>query len=68
MQNLSQNVSSVPLEESLEEDEVVDTELTRLENLLQAGEAAEAFFLARSLFTSGEEWAQEWMEKAQSML
>ena len=68
MHNLSQNVSNVPLEESLEEDEVVDTELTRLENLLQAGEAAEAFFLARSLFTSGEEWAQEWMEKAQSML
>ena len=68
MQNLSQNVSNVPLEESLEEDEVVDTELTRLENLLKAGEAAEAFFLARALFTSGEEWAQEWMEKAQSML
>ena len=68
MQNLSQNVSSVPIEESLEPEEVVDTELTRLENLLQAGEAAEAFFLARSLFTSGEEWAQEWMERAQSML
>ena len=68
MQNLSQNVSNVPIEESLEPEEVVDTELTRLENLLQAGEAAEAFFLARSLFTSGEEWAQEWMERAQSML
>ena len=68
MQNLSQNVSRVPIEESLEPEEVVDTELTRLENLLQAGDAAEAFFLARSLFTSGEEWAQEWMERAQSML
>ena len=68
MQNLSQNVSSVPIEEPLEPEEVVDTELTRLENLIQAGEAAEAFFLARSLFTSGEEWAQEWMERAQSML
>ena len=68
MQNLSQNVSNVPIEEPLETEEVVDTELTRLENLLQAGEAAEAFFLARSLFTSGEEWAQEWMERAQSML
>ena len=68
MQNLSQNVSNVPIEESAETEEVVDTELTRLENLLQAGEAAEAFFLARSLFTSGEEWAQEWMERAQSML
>ena len=68
MQNLSQNVSNVQLEESPEQEEVVDTELTRLENLLQAGDAAEAFFLARSLFTSGEEWAQEWMERAQSML
>ena len=68
MQNLSQNVSNVPIEESSEPEEVTDTELTRLENLLQAGEAAEAFFLARSLFTSGEEWAQEWMERAQSML
>ena len=68
MQNLSQNVSSVPIEESLEPEEVADTELIRLDNLLQAGEAAEAFFLARSLFTSGEEWAQEWMERAQSML
>ena len=68
MQNLSQNVSSVLIEESLEPEEVADTELIRLDNLLQAGEAAEAFFLARSLFTSGEEWAQEWMERAQSML
>ena len=68
MQNLSQNVSRIPIEESIEPEEVVDTELTRLENLLQAGDAAEAFFLARSLFTSGEEWAQEWMERAQSML
>ena len=68
MQKLSQNVSNVPIEESAEKEEVVNTELTRLENLLQAGEAAEAFFLARSLFTSGEEWAQEWMERAQSML
>ena len=68
MQNLSQNVSNVPIEESAETEEVVNNELTRLENLLQAGEAAEAFFLARSLFTSGEEWAQDWMERAQSML
>jgi tetratricopeptide (TPR) repeat protein len=68
MQNLSQNVSNVPIEELSVPEEIVNNELTRLENLLQAGEAAEAFFLARSLFTSGEEWAQEWMERAQSML
>ena len=68
MQNLSQNVSSVPINDSKEEKEQINTDLMRLENLIKAGEPAEAFFLARSLFTSGEEWAKEWMEKAQSML
>ena len=68
MKNLSQNVSTVPVQEPSVPKEVSNTDLSRLENLIQAGEAAEAFFLARSLFTSGEEWAQEWMEKAQSML
>ena len=68
MKNLSQNVSTVPVQEPSAPKEVSNTDLSRLENLIQAGEAAEAFFLARSLFTSGEEWAQEWMEKAQSML
>ena len=53
-----------------DEDEIMESnsELKRLEDLIEAGEAAEAFFLARSLFTSGEEWAEEWMTKAQSML
>ncbi|MEE2985698.1 MAG: hypothetical protein VX366_05725 [Candidatus Thermoplasmatota archaeon] len=69
MQNLSQNVSSIPIDDSNEQDkEQIDTDLMRLENLIEAGEPAEAFFLARSLFTSGEEWAKEWMDRAQSML
>ena len=69
MQLLSQSVSEVPVVE-VDEDEVLESnsELKRLEDLIEAGEAAEAFFLARSLFTSGEEWAEEWMTKAQSML
>lgn len=69
MQNLSQSVSTVPveIEENLEEGSV-NSESKRLEDLLEAGDAAEAFFLARSLFTSGEGWAEEWMKKAQSML
>ena len=69
MQLLSQSVSEVPVVEE-DEDEVIESnsELKRLEDLIEAGEAAEAFFLARSLFTSGEEWAEEWMIKAQSML
>jgi hypothetical protein len=36
--------------------------------LVAAGEGAEAFFLARSLLTSGEAWAAEWMEKAKELL
>tara|TARA_B100000700_G_scaffold327242_1_gene441228 strand:+ start:2462 stop:3358 length:897 start_codon:yes stop_codon:yes gene_type:complete len=70
MQNLSQSVSEVPVVEEVEEEdeEPIDTELKRLQDLIEAGEAAEAFFMARSLFTSGESWAEEWMLKAQSML
>ena len=69
MQNLSQSVSVVPIEEKeVIEEEPVDVELKRLQDLLDAGEAAEAFFMARTIFTSGESWAEEWMLKAQSML
>ena len=69
MQNLSQSVSTVPVVnvEETEKSEEESSDLVRLENLIQAGEAAEAFFLARSLYL-GEEWAEEWMKKAQSML
>jgi hypothetical protein len=71
MQSLSQSVSEVPIEEIVEvevEADAIDPELKRLQDLLEAGEAAEAFFMARSLLTSGEQWAEEWMEKAQKML
>ena len=70
MQSLSQNVSEIQPEESIidEEEESVDPNLKKLQQLISAGDAAEAFFLARSLFTSGDEWAEEWMLKAQEML
>ena len=69
MQNLSQAVSDIPVEK-IEEvaGESIDPDLKRLQDLLDAGEAAEAFFMARSLLTSGEVWAEEWMVKAQKML
>ena len=47
---------------------VIDPELIKLQKLIESGDAAEAFFMARSLLTSGESWAEEWMLKAQSML
>ena len=73
MRNLSQSVSDVPVETTTEledevEHEIINPDLKRLQNLIEAGEAAEAFFMARSLVTSGESWAEEWMAKAQSML
>ena len=69
MQILSQTVSEVPVTEEIEANvEDINQELKRLMNLIEVGDAAEAFFLARTLFTSGESWAEEWMVKAQSML
>ena len=69
MQSLSQNISEIQPEESGEiEEEMVEPNLRKLQNLISAGDGAEAFFLARSLFTSGDEWAEEWMLKAQEML
>jgi hypothetical protein len=72
MTNLSQSITEVPIEEIEEQEEQeeprIDPDLVRLQNLLAAGEAAEAFFLARSLVTSGEQWAEQWMKKAQDML
>lgn len=69
MQILSQTVSEVPVIEDIEANvEDINQELKRLMNLIEVGDAAEAFFLARTLFTSGESWAEEWMVKAQSML
>ena len=70
MQTLSANISEVPTgEENMESNEIeIDSDLVRLQNLIEAGEAAEAFFMARSLLTNGELWAEEWMIKAQSLL
>lgn len=70
MKTLSANISEVPIDEAnveLEEIEI-DSDLVRLQNLIEADEAAEAFFMARSLLTNGELWAEEWMIKAQSLL
>jgi hypothetical protein len=70
MKTLSANISEVPTgEENMETNEIeIDSDLVRLQNLIEAGEAAEAFFMARSLLTNGELWAEEWMIKAQSLL
>ena len=40
----------------------------RLKALIASGDGAEAFFLARSLVTSGEKWAEEYLVLAKEML
>ena len=72
--NRMQNLSHVSkLEESEMDDEVITdsfevTQRKKLENLIESGDSAEAFFMARSLVTSGESWAEELMIKAQKSL
>jgi tetratricopeptide (TPR) repeat protein len=69
MVQLSQRISSTEdsPEVSIEiEDEQpsIHPDLIRLQSLMQAGDASEAFFLARRLVSQGEEWAEEWVSKA----
>ncbi len=72
MEDLSRSVSNIDGIEVLEVSENTDIEtnpdLTKLKSLIDSNSPAEAFFLARSLVTSGEAWAEEWMLKAKSML
>ena len=71
MQKLTQSIHSVPVESNNNQSAEVeeeDQQMVKLRSLLEAGDSAEAFFMARSLVTSGEDWAREWMTKAQEMM
>ena len=50
------------------DNEIEDTDVRELSNLLDAGEYSAAFFLSRRLLTRGEEWAQEYLDKASTGL
>lgn len=71
MLQLSQRIStieeiqetSIPVEE---EQTSTHPDLMRLQSLMEAGDASEAFFLARRLVSQGEEWAEEWVAKAKN--
>jgi tetratricopeptide (TPR) repeat protein len=71
MQTLALKVSPPEIlpvtEDDAEEDTVGDDE-QELTRLLDTGEAAAAFFLARRLVTRGESWASEWLERASAQL
>ena len=70
MQSLALKVripTELPPTES-EEGTAVNEDELELERLLDTGEVAAAFFLARRLVTRGESWANEWLERANSLL
>ena len=69
MEELAAEVSETIIGEvSDEEVEGIDPEMLRLQNLLQAGDGEEAFFLARRLLAGGEEWARPYLEQATALL
>ena len=71
MQSLALRVSLPaihPETEDDDEEEKVNEDERELERLLDTGEAAAAFFLARRLVTRGESWASEWLERASTQL
>jgi hypothetical protein len=75
MESLSQRISKSSSEADVEDAVAVSDEaditnkvhpdLNKMKELLDSGNASEAFFLARRLVASGEDWATEWLEKAQ---
>mgnify|MGYP006236410059 FL=1 len=70
MQSLSQRISTTSpvVEDAIEEEslEQKDPNLERLELLMEAGDASEAFFFARRLVAQGEAWAEAWVDKAKA--
>ena len=68
MLQLSKRIStSEPVLDSVSvqsgEGETIHPDRIRLQSLMDAGDASEAFFLARRLVSQGEEWAEEWVAK-----
>ena len=71
MMQLSKRISTLTekprMEQAVEVEAVKENQdMVRLQSLMDAGDASEAFFLARRLVSQGEEWAEEWVEKAKN--
>lgn len=71
MMQLTKRISTLSEESDIEPTVEVETmkenpDMIRLQSLMTAGDASEAFFLARRLVSQGEEWAEEWVEKAKN--
>lgn len=71
MMQLSKRISTLTeapqIEQTVEVEAVKENQdMVRLQSLMEAGDASEAFFLARRLVSQGEEWAEEWVQKAKN--
>jgi hypothetical protein len=69
MVKLSQRVSKPKLVQENSRPEVeeiisIHPDLIRLQDLIKSEDYSEAFFLSRRLVAQGEDWAEEWLDKA----
>ena len=73
MEQLNQRVrqeiaESVVIESEDEEKEVIHSDKTKLNSLIESNNISEAFFLARRLVASGEEWAEVYLETCRELM
>jgi len=59
-------IEASPIVEPEEAVDARDPHLVKIESLLDQGEHAEAFFLARRALASGEPWASDLLERART--
>ena len=73
MEQLNQRVrqeiaESVVIESEDEEAQVIHSDETKLNSLIESNNISEAFFLARRLVASGEEWAEVYLETCRELM
>ena len=73
MEQLNQRVRQdidepVVIESKDEEEEPIPSDETKLNSLIESNNISEAFFLARRLVASGEEWAEVYLEKCRELM
>ena len=73
MEQLNQRVRQdhdepVVIESTDEEEEPIHSDEIKLNSLIEANNISEAFFLARRLVASGEEWAEAYLEKCRELM
>ena len=64
----TRTVESETVEQVVEEPQKLDNDEKKLLDLIKSESISEAFFLARRLVASGEEWAVEYLEQCRSQM